>query len=228
LDLVVPAYFHPLAAPKPWRRLAASAPITRLVIVNVHNGPGTALDESYLAATHALRIHQVSTAGYVDTDYGRRPVADVVADVRSYLRWYGIEGVFLDQVSSGITELDHYEEYVLAVRAAGARFVALNPGTHPHPGYIDLANLTVTFEGTWFDYRGLALPGWVRDYPSGRFCHLVHSVPQEAFTAALQLASQRNVRSVFLTDGCGDNPWDRFPISLTTALLRTARGSDGI
>lgn len=224
MDLAVPAYFHPLTAAKPWRRLLTSAPLLRMVIVNVHNGPGESLDEAYLSATHALRIKGVNAAGYVDTDYARRPAAEVAEDFVSYARWYGLQAVFLDQVSSSLEDLDHYAECVLAVRAAGARFVAINPGTHPNPGYVDLANLTVTFEGPWSDYRGMSLPPWVRQYPPGRFCHLVHTTPQDAFGAALQLAAQRHVRSLYVTDGRGSNPWDRFPPLLTATLLRTLRG----
>ena len=32
----------------------------------------------------------------------------------------------------------------MAARARGADYVILNPGTAPHPGYLDLANVTVT------------------------------------------------------------------------------------
>lgn len=225
-DLLVPAYFHPLAAPELWTRLAGLGERVRSVVVNVHNGPGAELDPVYLTAVHTLKIHRLRPAGYVDTDYARRDPAVVAAEVASYVRWYGLDAVFFDQVGSGLADLDHYAECVLAARAAGARFVVLNPGTHPHPGYVHLANLVVTFEGSWQDYRGLALPPWVREHPADRFCHLVHSMPSDGFGPALQLAAQRHVRSLFLTDGQGDNPWDRLPEALVQALDTLGRPGD--
>lgn len=218
LDLVVPAYFHPAAAPMLWQRLTTLTSTLRLVVVNVHNGPGVEEDPAYRPVIEALQAAGVRLAGYVDTRYGRRPINAVADDVATWVRRYGVDGVFLDQVSSGLADLDHYAQLVVGVRAAGARFVALNPGTHPHPGYVDLANVTVTFEGGWTDYRNLVVPEWVWHHKAKRFCHLVHDVPREAFVLGLQLAADRHARSVFLTDGGGANPWDRMPAHLTAAV----------
>jgi hypothetical protein len=216
--LVVPAYFHPAAEPQLWGRLADLAWILRCVIVNVHDGPGDEVDPCYTSAVDRVRASRVRLVGYVDTDYGQRTATEIVADVEAYHQHYGITGVFLDQVSAELAELDHYAEIVRAVRAAGAAFVALNPGTHPHPGYLDLANLTVTFEGPWADYAHLVVPSWLDRYPPARVAHLVHSLPRDAFDRGLELVRSRGAGSGFLTDSSGGNPWDRVPALLTGAL----------
>jgi len=225
LDLVVPVYVHPDEAPHRWQRLASMADRVRIAVVNVHDGPGSGRDPAYLCAVHALRLSGIRVAGYVDTGYGRRTVTEVASDVAAYRRWYDLDAVFLDQVSSGLAELDHYADCVLGARSEGARFVTLNPGTHPHPGYVDLANLTVTFEGTWVDYRRLDVPSWVAARPASRFCHLVYDVPPWAFAEGVRLAGRRNVRSVFLSDGHGANPWDRCPTSLAEVMTRAGEQS---
>ena len=221
-DLLVPAYFHPAVAGEQWERLADPGQRLRLVVVNVNSGPGDVVDPSYIAVVTALRTARVRLAGYVDSDYGRRPVVDVAADVAAYLQRYQVSGVFLDQVSAGLADLDLYAQYVLAARSSGASFVVLNPGTHPHPGYVDLANLTVTFEGSWAAYQALAVPDWVHDRPARRLCHLIHSVPPGAFDATLDLAARRNAGTVFISDGRGANPWDHYPAALTVAMARSA------
>jgi len=221
-DLLVPAYFHPAVAAEQWERLADPGQRLRLVVVNVNSGPGDVADPEYMSVVTALRTAGVRLAGYVDSAYGRRPVADVAADVRAYLQRYQVSGVFLDQTSAEFADLDLYAQYVLTARSAGASFVVLNPGTHPHPGYVDLANLTVTFEGPWAAYQTLAVPDWVYQRPARRLCHLIHSVPADAFDATLDLATRRNAGTVFVTDGRGANPWDHYPSALTVAMARSA------
>ena len=113
LDLVVPVYVHPDEAPHRWQRLASMADRVRIAVVNVHDGPGSGRDPAYLCAVHALRLSGIRVAGYVDTGYGRRTVTEVASDVAAYRRWYDLDAVFLDQVSSGLAELDHYADCVL-------------------------------------------------------------------------------------------------------------------
>lgn len=218
LDLLVPAYVHPAADPVAWERLVAWAPFVRAVVLNVHNGPGDPSDPYYPRVVQALRAAGVRILGYVDTDYGRRSAADVSADVDAWVARYTVHGIFLDQTASTLDLLDHYSDLALACRSRGADFVALNPGTTPHPGYLDLANVTVTFEGTWADYPGLAEPSWVRALPARRFAHLVHEVPDAKLGSAVRLAAGRHVGSVMVTTGSGANPWEVLPEDLARTL----------
>jgi hypothetical protein len=108
--------------------------------------------------------------GYVDTDYGR-PHAEVVAEIAAYREWYAIDGVFFDQTPDGSAALPHYVRLIVAARPLGAAFVALNPGLPPHPAYLDLADLVVTFEGPWSAYG---------DRAADAGCHLVYAAPRDA------------------------------------------------
>jgi hypothetical protein len=97
------------------------------------------------------------------------------------------------------------------------RFVVLNPGTHPHPAYCDLVNVTVTFEGTWADYRTMREPEWVREKAASRFSHLVYAVPAAVLRQTARVITDRHARSISLTDGEQPNPWDRLPARLEQA-----------
>ncbi|WP_052434716.1 spherulation-specific family 4 protein [Streptacidiphilus melanogenes] len=167
--LLVPAYFHPSDDPASWAVLRAAAPQLAAVVVNPASGPGPGPDPAYAQVRAGLVGTRV--LGYVDTDYGRRPHAEVVAEIAAYRDWYDVDGVFLDQTPDGSEALPHYARLTVAARSLGAAYVALNPGLPPHPAYLDLADLVVTFEGPWSAYGDRAPdPG----------AHLVYAAPPDA------------------------------------------------
>jgi hypothetical protein len=220
VDLAVPAYAHPAVDPDLWERLAQASGVVRFVVVNVHSGPGELLDPAYPAVIERLRDARIRMVGYVDTDYGRRPVQDVVADARTWVLRYGVHGVFLDQASGDLEQLEYYAACALGARACGAQFVVLNPGADCHPGYADIANVTVTFEGRWADYWRYRPAAWTRLLPASRFCHLVYDAPAERLALGPALARQRHASTAFFTSGTGANPWDRLPDPLVRAVAR--------
>jgi hypothetical protein len=210
-DVAVPAYFHPVVRPELWHQLAGAADAARFVVVNPASGPGEVLEPAYASVVSALHRGRVRTVGYVDTAYGERAPRDVVAESVAYRERYGITGVFLDQAATALADVSTYERYLLGLRTAGVRFVVLNPGAHPHPAYCDLVNVTVTFEGTWADYRTMREPEWVREKAASRFCHLVYAVPASVVGQAARVVADRHARSICLTEGQPPNPWDRLP-----------------
>ncbi len=217
--LAVPAYVHPSVDPQLWVRLTETAADLRFVVVNVHNGPGEELDPAYPPVVERLRLARVRMVGYIDTDYGRRAVQDVAEQARVWVTRYGVRGVFLDQVVADLAHLEYYAACALACRAAGAQFVVANPGMNCHPAYADLANVTVTFEGSWAQYQRYKPSPELLDQPAQRFCHLVYDVPVGRIAEGPQRAAARHAGSVFFTDGRGTNPWDRLPESLLDGLL---------
>ncbi|MEW1636323.1 spherulation-specific family 4 protein [Streptomyces sp. NPDC093801] len=215
--LLVPLYEHPADRPEAWERLIASADRLHSVVLNPDSGPGSAPDERFAAVAARLRDAGVPVLGYTDTDYGRRPHADVVQDLLRHRDWYAADGAFLDQAASGPELLPHYGRLVVAARAAGARTLVLNHGVHPHPGYAGLADLLVTFEGPWDAYRDGAAtpPPWTAGHPAERFCHLVYAVPPDA--PAAELAAERGAGVHCAVPGGGVHPWGTLPNALEAA-----------
>jgi hypothetical protein len=210
----VPCYFHPAESPELWARLAQCADVVRFAVVNPHNGPGVVEDPSYVAQVHNLHRAGIRAIGYIDTAYGQRPLAEVVEEAALYRDRYGLRGVFLDQGATSLALVSVYEQYLLGLRVAGMRFVVLNPGTFPHPAYVDLVNVTVTFEGTWNDYRRLRVPAWSLKKPASRFCHLVYDVPPAIAANPAECVIARHAQTACLTTGTPPNPWDRLPAAL--------------
>ena len=222
LEVVVPAYFHPHVDDGDWATLAESADGTRLVVLNIDSGPGNLPDPAFAVAADRLRAAGVPVIGYVDTAYGARPGRDQGLEVRRYLDWYGVDGVFLDQVAAGPEQLWKYRRVADDARQLGAGLIVFNHGVYPTESYAEIADLLVTFEGAWTSYRRLPVPGWAYHRPSGQFCHLVYSTPPELLQNALYFAQRRNTGTVYVTDRGGANPWDRLP-SYYPAEIAAAR-----
>ncbi|WP_175409600.1 spherulation-specific family 4 protein [Streptomyces sp. TRM64462] len=203
MSLLVPYYEHPDHRPAEWDTLIAAAPLLYGVVLNPANGPGDAPDPAFASVAARLRAAGgapsggVRVLGYADTDYGRRPHAQVVRDLLRHRDWYGTDGAFLDQAATGPGLLAHYGRLAVAARAAGATTLVLNHGAPPHPSYTELADLLVTFEGPWDTYRALA-----EDAPAGHHCHLVYAAPPDArLTAPVRCA----------VPGDGAHPWGTLP-----------------
>jgi hypothetical protein len=211
--LLVPYYEHPVVRPAEWRALLAAAPRLHSVVLNPASGPGERPDPGFAEVVAGLRAADVRVLGYADTDYGRRPHADVVADLDRHRDWYGVDGAFLDQAASGPGELGYYRGLAAAAWGAGCRTLVLNHGTLPHPSYARVADVLVTFEGTWQTYRALRPAPW--DGAGAKLCHLVHGVPPGAGFDALARARGADLHCA--VPGAGDHPWGTLPHGLEAA-----------
>lgn len=206
--LAVPAYFHPAVSPMGWEELIELGSHARFVVVNVADGPGWQRDSSYADVVDRLIEAGVAVTGYVTSSYGHRSVSDVAAEAERYRDWYGIKGVFVDQVASHAGAAPHYRALVTRLRAHGATPVVLNPGVWPDKALRDLADVLVTFEGTWDTYRDTQFPSADSMDPHTN-CHLVYATPSDDFATARRLATERHAGVLYVTSSHGDNPWDQ-------------------
>ncbi|GAB2740599.1 spherulation-specific family 4 protein [Streptomyces bullii] len=212
--LLIPYYEHPSVRPAEWDAIVAAAPRLYGVVLNPASGPGDRPDPAFAEVAARLRTAEVRVLGYADTDYGRRPQADVVRDLTRHRDWYGTDGAFLDQVAAGPDEFPHYQRLAVAAWGLGCGTLVLNHGTPPHPAYGRIADVLVTFEGTWASYRRRP----AQPYPDGtgaRLCHLVYGVPPGV--ALERLARERGATVHCAVPGGGDHPWGTLPHTLEPA-----------
>ena len=210
-----PAYFYPGAT---WTAAIAGAPSLRYLIANPASGPGAARDPAYAAVVSASRASGVTVLGYVSTQWGRRPLPQVLRDIAAYRAWYGVSGIFLDEASTAASDLPYYRRLAATVRSRPGGTLALNPGTVPDERYAQVADLLVVFEGTYSSYRTWRPPVWQQRYPRQRFWHLVYDVLPDEMPQALRTADRRSAGVVYVTDDQMDNPWDRLPTYWLDAL----------
>ena len=205
--LLAPLYAYPGTEPELWAGVAANAGSMAGLVLNPHSGPGGSPEPEFVAVAERLRTAGVPLYGYVDTAYGCRRHREVVADIERHRDWYDVDGVFLDQAGSGPELLPHYRRLAVAARSLDASRVVLNPGVHPHPGFAEAADLLITFEGDWEQYRELRVPAWTASFPGQRFGHLVHGVPVDRCATVPELARLRHAGVSYATPGTGANPW---------------------
>ncbi|MBQ0826403.1 spherulation-specific family 4 protein [Streptomyces tagetis] len=208
MSLLIPLYVHPAEDPGAWHRLIRAADRTYAVVLNPASGPGPEPDPAFAAAAGALRSAGARLLGYVDTDYGTRPAADIAEDARRHRDWYAADGCFLDRVSAAAAGLPACRALVRALRRRGTAPVVLNPGVHPAPGYARIADLLVTFEGPWSAYvSAFSRPAWTLRHPPERFCHLVYGVPAALTPLAVRTARERGAAVSGPVTGEPPNPW---------------------
>jgi spherulation-specific family 4 protein len=204
---LIPAYLPPHAIVD----LAAGPVRPRLVVINPANGPGGDAHAAYGRAVWAAQDAGARVLGYVPTTYAARPASDVEADVDRYAKWYGVDGIFLDEVSHSAADLPYYAALSRHVRSTRGRFVVLNPGVVPDAGYFNIADVVVTYEGTYADYAAALerMPGWLARQPSERVAHLVYGASREQALTAVR--NPARVGYVYATSGSLPDPWRTLP-----------------
>jgi hypothetical protein len=243
LQILLPLYIYPNwyeSANYVWDDVAATASQTPITaIINPCNGPANnPPNDDYVHGLNDLRSAGVTILGYVSTNYGNRPIALVKADIKVYNDYFNIDGIFLDEASTMTTTLSYYTGlYNYVKRLPNLRQVVLNPGTNTDKSYFSrpAADAAVVFESPspdWFTYTP---DSYVANFAAERFAMLAHEVPNiAAMQAAVDLAIERNVGYVYLTDDLySPNPWDTLPtywvdevayIAQQNAMLGAAAG----
>ena len=215
LGIVVPAYFYPSPG-SAWNQLTAAAsrvPIT--AILNPNSGPGTSVDPNYGAAVDQLRAAGGKVLGYVHTSYAARPLADVEAEIDAYHRWYHIDGIFIDEMTSDANagHLHYYEQIDHFVHHEQHHWIDVgNPGVNVPRSYINhAADEFVLFEnGSGYDTY--TPPAYQARRPARDFVNLLYNVPTAAaMQADVSLAVSRHTGSIFITDDTLPNPYDTLP-----------------
>ncbi|MCU1458205.1 MAG: Energy-coupling factor transporter ATP-binding protein EcfA2 [Actinomycetia bacterium] len=187
--------------------LLGAGRVLGFAVLNPASGPGISPDAGYRAAITQLGRRSVAIVGYVDTDYGLRPAAQVLVDVARWDSWYGVDSIFFDRTPTSTDAYATYERYVRAVHGNGGRAL-LNPGTYPARSYLRLADVTVTFEGTYAAYRRARPPKWANTLDPARSWHLVYATPAADLGAALATARARRAGFVYVTDDELPDPWN--------------------
>jgi len=207
--LAVPAYF----SPPYWETAIHSKYPPADMILNVSGaGAGKAPVPELQALVKQARAAGITVLGYSSTDEGKRPAAQVKADVRDYAAWYGVTSIFLDRVSGQAPQVSYYKQLASYIHRAhrGAQ-VWLNPGVYPNQSYLSIGDVVMVFEGTYAQYLTAQVPGWANRYPADRFAHTIYATPGQVLAEALKLAQQRNAKHVYVTDLVGSNPYQGLP-----------------
>jgi hypothetical protein len=200
--MIVPAYFDPPG--RLWTK-ALTAPAPTILIANPDNGPGSSAEPAYERMITHARADGHLLIGYVYTSSGARPIVTVERDINRWAQFYGIHGIFFDEVSQSVAQLSYYRTVTNYARSHGATVTVLNPGTVPARGYFSLGAIVVTFEDTYAAYRHPGFPAWLRHVPAGEQANIVYAVPNLADARATLAAMHGHGVGVGYVTGAGQN-----------------------
>ncbi len=217
LRLLVPAYFYPGGPSlEHWNRLIDVAHRVPIVaVVNPSSGPGTEANPDYAAVIRRAEEAGVVVAGYVNTQYGQRPLPEIEEDVDRWSRFYpDLGGIFFDAQASGAEEADAYAGlHAMVADKIDQALVITNPGTVCVEDYFakSATNIAVLFENLE-GFRGFQLPSWAGRYDAGNFAALPYDVETaEEMRECLRQAVLKGVGCIYVSDAIQPNPWDRLP-----------------
>lgn len=233
MQVLVPAYFNPAPA---WDAMTTSAkthPDVKITaILNPQNGKFTNVNAAFTNAIASFKLAGGNVVGYVSTNYAKRSLAEVKANIDNYLLHYPeVSGFFLDEMEAKGKQLNFYSDVANYIRGKGLNLQIIgNPGTLPVEAFTSVSDTLVTFEGKEVDYRSFnpaTLHNWVYDKPSTIQAALVHNADncklmQQALTMAALPRTHTSL--IYVTElefdystGIG-NPWKSLPKYWTQLL----------
>ena len=211
--MAIPAYFEPGSL---WNQATAAAPKVQIMVMNPNSGPGSVYDSAYAAAVASAQAAGIKVVGYVYTSYGQRDPALVKADIDLYEAWYGVDGIFLDEVWGYADRVSHYQDLDAYIQSYPGNLTILNPGNYPEEAFMGIGDIILSFEGSYTTYNSsFTQPAWAKTYPANRFWHTVWGATQAQMKTAIEQRSrQRNAGIVYVTNDGGTNgvnPYDTLP-----------------
>lgn len=216
--LLIPLYLYP-ADDSSWQPLIAlkeSYPALDIVaIVNDSNGEFSDSDSNYERAITQLHEANITAIGYVYTQYASRDITQVKENIDHWKMHYqscGIEGIYVDEVSSVASDLPYYEAISNHARSGGLLFTVLNPGTKIETAYLDaaIADVIVSQESTYS--QAVAVTRFNTPTAQTKLGLLLHGGDDaEIVSSGCEYANAHDFEYLYVTDdGADGNPWDSF------------------
>jgi hypothetical protein len=225
-SVAVPAYFYPSGGGGLWSSALSAEPGLGIMVANVDNGPGTALNTDYASAISKAQAAGVQVFGYVYTSYGSRSLASVEADISTWKTMYGVTSIFLDEAATAGSSLSYYEALTNYVHQEGlGALTIVNFGTTPSESDMSAGDILVTFEGDYVTYLGTRFPSWVSSFSPSRFYNIVYDVPdQPSMTNVMTDAANDHVGYIYATNDNLPNPYDTLPPYLSAETSQAHSG----
>jgi hypothetical protein len=203
-SLLVPLYIYPGCEWDSIVNLKSLYPAASiLVIANPSSGPGASKDDTYATYISNMKSGGVLVLGYVSTRYGSRSESDVESDIDRWIEWYGIDGIFFDEISTSLDKESYYQNLVSYLKNKGSYMAVGNPGTYDSGTLGDYESIFDTL--VIYDESGYP-SSWPSSGDSDKLGALVYGV--EAFDGNDFHDLLNKAHYVYVTDDSGVNPWD--------------------
>jgi Spherulation-specific family 4 len=224
LQILLPLYIYPNWYDKSkyaWKQVITAAKKVPIVaIINPNSGPNNAPPNAdYQQGIKDLRQAGVQIIGYVPSNYAKRDLQAIKADIDLYTKYFQVDGIFIDEAASSIDKSKYYRQIYQYIKSTSAKYnVVINPGVNLAASYVDqqVADTIVTFENyhkNWHNYQPIGLN---KQYSPQNFAALVHTTAdRKLMKSTLDRAVKNRFGYIYITDDSTNtlnkNPWDTLP-----------------
>jgi len=210
VGLYVPLYTYPTSST--WSTLVstknAHPNLPMLVAINPSSGVGSSKDNNFVNGINNLKSAGIKVIGYVYTSYGQRSTSAMQDEINKYKSWYGVDGIFFDEMSNSGGLEGYYSNINNFVKSTGMTFTMGNPGTDTSSSYVGTMDNIIIYER-----QGLpsvdSLKGWHTNYDKKNFSIIPYGV------SSLDTQFINNVKNyvgwIYITNDGLPNPWDSLP-----------------
>ncbi len=225
LQILLPLYSYPNWYDREkylWKKVAAAAQRVPIVaIINPNNGPDRSPPNlDYQQGLQDLHQANVKTIGYVRSNYGKRSLKEIKADIDLYFKHFNVDGIFIDESASSRDKLDYYQQLYKYIKSHADRYqVIINPGTNADEDYVSqsVADVVVMFENQHREWNHYHPPAYTKKYSPQHFAALVHTTANsKLMKTTLDRAAKERFGYIYITNDSTEtanhNPWDTLPI----------------
>jgi len=221
LKILIPLYSYPNWNDKEsyiWQKMIdiqQQYPDAEIVaIVNPSNGHFREKNSDYTRGIQDLINANIKVVGYVYTKYASRATQEVVDDIEAWNEFYkeeGVSGIFFDETSTSINDLNYYTNLSNEARVRELDFIILNPGITTDQAYIDsgIADVVVSYENS--NRELLTNPPAKYNQPSEntKLSLLIYEMEDDTVDDLISFAREHKFSYIYFTeDGFDGNPWD--------------------
>jgi len=209
--MAIPSYYYPGQL---WQKAASGAPTVGMEVINPNSGPGTSADPAYQTQVKVAQASGLAVLCYVNSGYGKRDPNQVAQDLWHAFSWYGVNGIFFDQVPTDAADVNTYVQWRVYIKSLNSKaIVVLDASGQPDEGYMQAGNIICNFAGDYNSYQtGYTPIPWASSYPANRFWHIIFNVPTDTqMRDVVAESKQRHAGWVYVTPVGLPNPFGALP-----------------
>jgi hypothetical protein len=220
-SVVLAAYSYPSIESSYWKAvIKKGGKNIPYVIINPNSGPGAEADLNYARQLKENMKEGIKNIAYIRTNYQKRPLTEVLADVDKYYELYGknnLNGFFFDEVGVDDKSQPAYMKAIYEyVKSKGKdNIVVANPGRQITDKLAPYADVFVTSEISADEYiNRFTEPESEFENNEDNFYHIWHIVyaaKPEQYEQIIKLSRKRNAGWIMVTDDVQPNPYDKLP-----------------
>ena len=215
--LIVPLYSY--LGPT-WGQLIkahqANPTVPMVAVISPNDGPGSYPDPAFLSGVQSLQSAGIIVLGYMETHYTNESLITVESVVAKYWDWYGVNGMFFDQMGDQPGEETYYSTLTAYDKSLGMTMTVGNPGNDVPPSFVGTVDTIVVYESPNAPSLSF-LGGWHTSYPKSNFAIIAYNVSPLNQTYVED--ASRDLGYIYLTDGIWPDPYTGVLPSYLSTLM---------